>query len=284
MKQITTALQNFLLTATEVLTCDLLTLTLQNGVTVYATNADVDVVWSGVTYLHGAVLFGRTKTSSGTQGKVADLQLDLYADSTITISGTPLLQLVRANAFDGATVRIDTLFLSSWTAPVGGVNNFLGLVSAIEAGRTSAKMTVKAPTHLFDTQMPRNFYQPGCLHVLYDSGCTINRASWAVTGVVQSSSGVSVGCSTLTQASGWFTRGYVQFTSGQNNGLRYSVSGSTQSIGFTMTRPPYYPIAAGDTFTIYPGCDRTQTTCTNKFSNLANFRAFPYVPVPETGV
>jgi hypothetical protein len=40
----------------------------------------------------------------------------------------------------------------------------------------------------------------------------------------------------------------------------------------------------GDTFTAYPGCDKTQNTCTSKFNNLVNFGGFPYVPVPEAAI
>lgn len=285
MKQITTALQNFLLTAKEILTCDLLTITLQNGTVVYATNADIDITWNSQVYSHSAILFGRSKTSSGTLGKVSDLTLDLYADSTIMISGIPLLQAVRALMFDSATIRIDVLFLSNWSTPVGVINNFMGIVAQIDAGRTSAKITAKAPTHLFITQMPRNFYQPGCLHTLYDAGCTINRVNYAVNGYAQAGSGgVQINYTGDNHPSGWFTRGYVLFTGGQNDGLRYSISASIQSIGFTLSRPTVYPVAVGDTFTIYAGCDHSQSACTSKFNNLLNFRAFPFVPVPETAI
>jgi len=46
---------------------------------------------------------------------------------------------------------------------------------------------------------------------------------------------------------------------------------------------PFAP-NAGDAFTAYPGCDKTQNTCTAKFNNLANFEGFPYVPAPETAI
>jgi len=47
---------------------------------------------------------------------------------------------------------------------------------------------------------------------------------------------------------------------------------------------PFAP-AAGDVFTAYPGCDKTQATCASpKFSNLVNFEGFPYVPAPETAI
>jgi hypothetical protein len=48
-----------------------------------------------------------------------------------------------------------------------------------------------------------------------------------------------------------------------------------------------YPLlvvpAPGDTFTVTFGCDKTMATC-NLFSNIQNFRGFPYVPPAETAV
>jgi uncharacterized phage protein (TIGR02218 family) len=38
----------------------------------------------------------------------------------------------------------------------------------------------------------------------------------------------------------------------------------------------------GDQFTIYPGCDKTLDTCTNKFGNRPRFRGFKFIPIPET--
>lgn len=284
MKTITAQLQTFLNSATQFATCDLLTITLNGGTVIRATNADIDVTWNSTVYSSSAVKFGRSKTSSAVGGKTAEVQLDLYADDTTLLNGIPLLKAVRAQALDGAQIRIDTLFLSDWRTPQGIVNNFLGMCAAVEAGRTSAKVTAKAYTHLLDAQMPRNFYQPGCMHTLYDAGCTLNIASFTVSGAVQAGSGnLTINCSTLTQTAGWFTRGFVTFSNGANSGLRYTVSNFVPGV-LTLTKPLTYPIAVGDAFTVCAGCDHQQATCKNKFNNLVNFRGYPYVPVPETAV
>lgn len=38
------------------------------------------------------------------------------------------------------------------------------------------------------------------------------------------------------------------------------------------------PIAAGDTFTVTAGCDKTFATCHDRFDNVVNFRGFPHIP------
>jgi uncharacterized phage protein (TIGR02218 family) len=42
--------------------------------------------------------------------------------------------------------------------------------------------------------------------------------------------------------------------------------------------PMGYAIAAGDTFSVYPGCDKRLETCLGRFGNVVNFRGEPYVP------
>lgn len=82
-----------------------------------------------------------------------------------------------------------------------------------------------------------------------------------------------------TEADGLFNGGYLQWTSGANNGLRMDVKKYTLS---TTTIELYEPmtgvIAATDTYNIYRGCDKTRETCRDEFSNTINFRQFPYSP------
>jgi len=66
-----------------------------------------------------------------------------------------------------------------------------------------------------------------------------------------------------------------------NNGTVRSVKQFSAG-AFTLVVPLWQACSPGDTFTAYPGCDRTSPTCSGKFGNLVNFRATPDVPVPET--
>ena len=78
--------------------------------------------------------------------------------------------------------------------------------------------------------------------------------------------------------------GQILFTSGANAGLLKAVKSYAGQF-FTFNSPlPFVP-NAGDLFTAYPGCDKTQATCSSsKFNNLVNFEGFPYVPAPETAI
>lgn len=308
MKNITSALQSFLNSATEALVCDLLTFTLANGTVLYYTNADQDItfpvgstifsaignggrtIWPTppalpVTFSSGAenLVFSRSKTSAKTGTTVAEMDLTVSATGSALVSNVPFLQLCRNSGLDGAIVRLDRLFLSSWGSPIGICNNFLGRVSTVDVDRESAKIKVKAMIVMLDIQLPKNHFQPNCLHALYDTGCTLSRASFGFSSTVGAGSTKMSINSSLANSSGFFTQGYVLFTSGANNGERRTVlsfSGGTLSLALPLTNAP----AAGDAFTAYAGCDHTMATCTSKFNNLANFRAFPFVPIAETAI
>jgi len=52
----------------------------------------------------------------------------------------------------------------------------------------------------------------------------------------------------------------------------------------TLSRPLLNIPIAGDTYTLYAGCDKLQATCSGKFNNLVHFRGFPYIPASEVSV
>src|SRR6185437_5601995 len=87
----------------------------------------------------------------------------------------------------------------------------------------------------------------------------------------------------LTQADHYFELGVMTMTSGPANGQSANVSSYVNASGaISIVNPFSATPVAGNTFTVYPGCDRRQSTCTTIFSNLAHFAGEGYMPVPET--
>ncbi|MCU0624551.1 MAG: phage BR0599 family protein, partial [Gemmatimonadaceae bacterium] len=80
-----------------------------------------------------------------------------------------------------------------------------------------------------------------------------------------------------------FDLGIVRFTSGALSGVSRVVRSHVQSGGvLRLVAPLPAAPAPGDGIAVTPGCDKRQATCSSKFSNLARFRGYPYIPVPET--
>lgn len=79
----------------------------------------------------------------------------------------------------------------------------------------------------------------------------------------------------------WFNDGIITFTSGVLNGQSFEIKTSTNysgGMGATLYLPlPALP-ALNDTFTIEPGCNKTEFDCQGKYSNIANFRGENVMP------
>ncbi len=111
---------------------------------------------------------------------------------------------------------------------------------------------------------------------------TTSGASFSEWNVVQSATANKI-ISLSAKPDAYFDNGQLAFITGPNAGLVKAIK-TFLGQQFTFNSPLPFPPNAGDTFIAYPGCDKTQSTCTNKFGNLVNFEGMPYVPVPETAI
>lgn len=270
-----------LISGTEFKKADLYTITLQNGSVLRFTDYDVSIVIGGNTFLADSIVLDRTKIKNATGLEVNELTITAYSTNVVTIGGIPFLKFCEQGGLDGALVKLERCFMAEVTdTSAGSVTLFSGRVATVDVTRSKATITVKAWTELLNAQMPRNLIQPSCVHTLYDGGCKLIKAAFGVASVVADGSSQSQLLCALAQVSGYFDLGTIGFTSGANNGLTRSVKSYTVGV-INLSFPLPSAPAPGDAFTVFPGCDKTQATCTNKFNNLVNFRGFPYVPVAE---
>lgn len=260
---------------------DLYTFTLVGGFVARYTSADSPLTVGGNTFAVGP-LISRSKIISKAGLEVQTMDMSIFADSTMLLNGKPWLQAARSGDLDGARVLVERVFMPTWgDTSAGKLWAFSGNVSDVEVARTEARVKVKSDLEKLNLQWPRNMYQPGCLHTLYDSGCTLNKASFGTSSSVASGSSVTqINCG-LAQPTGYFSLGTMTFTSGVNSGITRTVKQYTPGV-LILALPLVVPPVLGDSFTAYAGCDKQQSTCSGKFSNLANFRGYPYIPVPET--
>lgn len=272
-----------LLASDQFVMADLLTLTTVGGTVYRYTSHDRDVTYGGNTFSTDDVRFTRGRTRLVIGVEVDELDLTFYAKSNNLLGGVPFLHAVHNRALDGAEVLLDRAFAPSWSAPITGtLIMFGGRCGPFELGRAGgARVKVKSDLELLNVKIPRNVYQPACLHTLYDTGCGLSKAAFAAATTAASGSTKQVLNCGLAQATAYFDQGTVTFTSGANNGVTRNVKSYTPGV-VTLSYPLPATPAIGDGFTAYPGCDKKKATCNDKFANLANFRGFPYVPVPET--
>jgi Phage conserved hypothetical protein BR0599/Uncharacterized conserved protein (DUF2163) len=215
------------------------------------------------------------------------------------IGNVPWLAAAMAGALDAADVQIDRAYfyrMPTWPIPVGGatpvgtITIFAGLMAEVDTTNSVAVLTINDYRSLLSYNMPRHYFQGMCRHQVYDNGCdangNMNRASYAVSATAKSTSTQSsiVASAPLTfpaNSSNTFTLGQIQFTSGLNAGFWGFVVSWDGGVSLSLLVPMPFAVAAGDAFTVYPGCDKTAATCA-LFNNTPQFGGEPYIPVPET--
>lgn len=280
-----------LLATRQFFTADLYQFSLVGGGQLYYCGGDKDIIWNSITWNAGGAAgpyFDRKDSKAKCHWKVGVEVDSLVFDvlpGTATINGQLLLPAIRQGVFDGAELTLYRAFMPTYgNVAAGTVIMFAGRVGEVDASSSLATFTVNSHLELLNQNLPRNLYQSGCLNTLFDSGCGLSNAAFAVSGTVLSGSTASTVNTSLAQAAGYFDLGTVTFTSGINSGASRTVKNwkTSPSGSFSLIAPlPSIP-APGDAFTIYPGCDKQQSTCQTKFANLARFRGFPYIPENST--
>lgn len=274
---------------------DLYTFFLQNGQQLYYTSGDQDITADGITYPCGGLTGpfwdqpGNRAKSHWKAGTQVDTLSFMMFPGQAQIDDVPFLQAAQQGIFDGAQFQLSRAFMPTGeygNTAVGTVVIFYGRVGEVDASRSQVTFSINSHLELFNQNMPHNMYQAGCMNTLYDASCTLMKTLFTVPGQVVNGSTSSALQTNLAQATGYFDYGVITFTSGDNNGevwpIKNFVGGTPSQVNLLI--PLMNAPNVGDSFTIYPGCDKTMNTCQNKFNNLQNFRGQPFVPEVSTAV
>lgn len=163
-----------------------------------------------------------------------------------------------------------------------------GNLGEVRRGKTMFQTEVRGISNQLQ-QVKGRTYQYACDALLGDSRCkkSLTGSTYTGTSAVASTNGYSsLTTSGLgSYANGWFSRGKLTFTSGNNDGIVREVKTHFNTDGvvtISLWEPTPFEIAASDTFSITAGCDKLFKTCKSKFSNGDNFRGFPHTPGSNT--
>lgn len=234
-----------------------------------------------VTYEAGQVLVSGLKYRLAVGTDVDEQDCTFACKPTAMVMGFPFLKAAELGLLDKAIVKRTRYFFERWGQPtVGGIVFFRGFLSTVvDIGSISCSAKVKSGMLLLNTPMPHNLFQPQCLNTLFDARCRLDPGDWAVQGTVESGSTnrVIVWSSSIADE---YSQGTIRFESGPNIGSVRTIRQSTSG-AIIVTFPLDFTPDVGDDFVVFPGCDKSKGRC-NAFSNIANFRGYPFVPPPET--
>jgi hypothetical protein len=116
MKAASPALQA-LLAGKQFAIADLFTVTLRDGTELHYTSCDIDLEYSGDTYLANVLKIQRGPINSSVGVEVDAVELTILAGTADTIQGLPIPAFVRNGGFDGARVLIQRAFMGDQTGP-----------------------------------------------------------------------------------------------------------------------------------------------------------------------
>lgn len=245
----------------------------RDGATIAFTNADVEIVHEGILYkpVRSA---SRSAVESSSDMRINNIELIGVVDvDEITEND------IRGGLYDGAAVKY---FLINYEDTTQGVIHMLvGTIGRIVLRDGLWVAEMRSLMQFLQKRLLRT-YGPSCDADLGDARCgfdlnsVINSGS--VTSIVtpRNSYTTSLGAISVTT----FRFGKIIWKTGLNAGLQsqvFSVSGSTISIIFDTVKD----IQVGDTFDMFPGCDKTPVTCQGTYGNIVRFRGFPFIPHPD---
>lgn len=259
----------------------------------YFTDLDTDIVYNGQTWKSGSLRFEGLQRKVAVGLSVDEQSLKIWASPTDTLFGSNFLTGAEQGLLDGAVIR---RYRAIWafvtgnaavdvqSLPIGIWPQFTGYTSIITKGGSShIEMKVKSALVKLNVNMPRNYYQPGCLWTLYDTGCTLNKSSFTTAQVISSATTLAIapvgGISPVNGADGIpnYAQGTLLFTSGVNNGLQVLID-KNDATNFFLAYPLDQAPSPGDDINVSFGCSKSFNTCSVKYSNTANFRGFDKVP------
>lgn len=274
MKQASGWLKNRLASDVTAL-CRILKISRTDGVNLYLTDADNDVIFGGNTYKADSTFMCSAISFSTTDKESQSVTLEIM----MTDDGLKEDD-VRGRRYAGAIAEVSVI---DYEFPqFGAIKHFRGLVGGILIRRATAVIEVgplsmhRAPTVGYES------FSPSCRASLGDGRCQFVFASLhKVAFTVSTFVGKVV---TMTAdpgvAANFYAFGFIEWVTGNNAGL---VSKVTASAGAALTigEQPPTPFVNGDTGIVYSGCDKIITTCRDKFSNVVNFRGEPDVPTGQ---
>lgn len=230
------------------------------------TSADRDLTVES--QLHKAAVIRRGSIEQGSEPQRSNLKLTVPHDFPIAelykiAPPSDPVSLVLRQYHDG-----DAEIATIWQGEIANVG-FRGVEADIELTPLSGTLSAVGL---------RRAYQRPCPYVLYGPECTVNPATYRVTGTVSSVSALTVNVAAADAlADGYFDGGFLEWEIATGTYERRFIVSHVGAVLTLDTHP--LGLVAGTEVRIYPGCDHSIATCNSKFANELNYGGFPYIPL-----
>jgi uncharacterized phage protein (TIGR02218 family) len=248
-------------------------ITRPDATVIYLTDADQDLVVDANTYI-AAQGFTVSSIMVAAGDPIQGMEISMPAN-TNGISGAD----VDAGLYDGSICEMKFV---DYNAPTGGTMTVFGGVVGQTNHDRERDSIILSVTGLFGRNKVMNIenWSSTCRADLGDSRCTVDIDALKTNGTVTAiDSQFTFEDTSLTLADDDVALGLVHWLTGNNAGLAMEVKGNVSATDkITMFTPAPFVIQVGDTYDVYPGCDKSLSTCRDTYNNVINFQGEPFIP------
>jgi uncharacterized phage protein (TIGR02218 family) len=252
-----------------------------DGKIIALTDHDADLIIDNITYQSAA---GYTPTAISMQDQGAVNTIDV--EGILAVAGVSR-DAIAAALFDGAKIfvfEVNYTDLSQGILPL--MSGFWGECQLQESRYITEFRSLSQTLQ----QTIGELYSTTCRAQLGDARCRVNLAELTVEGIVSEiKNNTYFMADGFDQSANTFQYGLLTWKQGKNAGLSMEIKAflaeakndSSENMNgryFQLVQPMPYAIEVGDIFAVYPGCDKTLTTCKSRFHNVVNFRGEPFIP------
>ena len=245
-------------------------LTRRDGTLLGFTDHDADITYDSQLYQAAS---GLTPSAVESQASLAVDNLDIEGMlEAETITEADIL----AGRYDFA--EIETFIVNYADLTQGKLELRRGWLGEVQLNKQHFIAEVRGLTQKL-AQHIGELYSPICRARLGDSRCGVDLSSYTVTGTLTAvESAAQSSDSSRTEAAGTYDHGLLTMSSGANSGLSREVKFHQSGGELILVLPFPYELQLGDSYSLTQGCDKTLSTCMNRYDNAINFRGEPHVP------
>jgi uncharacterized phage protein (TIGR02218 family) len=230
----------------------------------YYTSSDQDYEYEGNTYISTTV--GRSEIEAKGSVQRENIEVAFAVDNPMAKSFLQFLP---------DAIVILTVFVKS---DIGTFVGWKGRLAAVKPEKSVIKLIFESVFTSLKRSGLRQSYQRGCRHMLYSTnGCKIDKALYVNAQTAMTSSGYTVVLSASPGADGSYAGGVLEYNGGMR-GIINQVGNIINDTWSNLNKAIIDSAGAGVAVNLYPGCDRSTTTCKTKFNNFENYGGFPHIP------
>lgn len=151
-----------------------------------------------------------------------------------------------------------------------------GYISNIKYSNDQFYANVSPLTEKLNSNI-NQFFSPYCRAKFCDKKCKLDKSIYTKIGkihkIINRNSFLD---EDRTEDNYYYNFGMIKFLSGKNKGMNLEISNFYNKV-VEVILLPLIELSLGDQYEITAGCDKSFSTCINKFNNAINFRGEPHI-------